>query len=438
MVLWCSQLILLAPVVAYVLVRLYAGPSLGTVMVPVAIFSIAYAAFVVVLGVTGRGRNWIYMHRYQMALSLITVVIAYVACEATTSALYFAGVLGPPRVLYLYENLQETMHFDSIRGYRLERTPSRTARITNGIIEYIGQLQGNNMGFPDRDDFNAKRLNLKGRRFAVFGDSFTAAQYLSRNWPDLAEDLTRDTERPLELLNFSIDGGGLANWWSVLTRIVKAEGYEIDGVVFVVFPPDLLRGFSVAEQRGYDRYMYGRVPRWDPRYFPSTREEAEQYLSEKPNGYIVTTSEFNAALKGEWMPKERRVPYLASIIYRALQWAVDRSSFNPSRNEVVKSERIALIGDIRQSLQSMGVPVVVVFIPMREDLLAKGDQIEVDADTREFASLIGAKLVNGGLAFKGLSTSEIRADWLPYDGHWGQGGSDRFARFMIEVLTNLQ
>src|SRR3972149_4582880 len=222
MVLWCSQLILLAPVVAYVLVRLYAGPSLGTVMVPVAIFSIAYAAFVVVLGVTGRGRNWIYMHRYQMALSLITVVIAYVACEATTSALYFAGVLGPPRVLYLYENLQETMHFDSIRGYRLERTPSRTARITNGIIEYIGQLQGNNMGFPDREDFTAKRLNLKGRRFAVFGDSFT--------------------ERPLELLNFSIDGGGLANWWSVLTRIVKAEGYEIDGVVFVVFPPDLLRG----------------------------------------------------------------------------------------------------------------------------------------------------------------------------------------------------
>jgi hypothetical protein len=39
------------------------------------------------------------------------------------------------------------------------------------------------------------------------------------------------------------------------------------------------------------------------------------------------------------------------------------------------------------------------------------------------------------LAFNGRTASQIRASWLPYDGHWGQGGSDRFAKFMMEILT---
>jgi hypothetical protein len=60
-----------------------------------------------------------------------------------------------------------------------------------------------------------------------------------------------------------------------------------------------------------------------------------------------------------------------------------------------------------------------------------------DDDKREFAELLGAKFVDGSLAFEGLSKQEVRDLWLPYDGHWAQGGSDRFGRFMVEVLTKM-
>ena len=40
-------------------------------------------------------------------------------------------------------------------------------------------------------------------------------------WPDAVEDRFRTMKQPVQLLNFAIDGGGLANWWSTLIRLVK-------------------------------------------------------------------------------------------------------------------------------------------------------------------------------------------------------------------------
>ncbi len=435
MLVWLSQLVPLAPVVGFALLRLYTGPSLGWIMLPAAAVSLAYAAFVVAWAATRRGRRWIHGHRYQMILSLAAALVAYVACEVAATTLHLAGVAGDAGdSLWVFEHSQETVHFDPLRGFRLTPTPSRVARITYGTLAYVGLLRGNNMGFPDRDDFTAKRTDGKRRRLAVFGDSFTSAPFLRLNWPDAVEDLTRDAKRPLEALNFAVDGGGLGNWWSILTRIVKADGFEIDGVVFAAYTGDVLRTFSIAEHRGCDRPRFARVPTWDPRYLPATREEGEAYL-EPLSGYILTTPEFDAALRGEWTPRKRGfglpAPYLAGS---AVQF-VERSCRLLGAHRVIESERKALIEDMRQCLRSMRVPVVVVSIPTREALLEHGAEVEVPADTREFAAMIGAELVNGASAFKGLSQAEIRASFFPYDGHWCQAGSDRFARFMVKVLA---
>jgi hypothetical protein len=72
------------------------------------------------------------------------------------------------------------------------------------------------------------------RRVAVFGDSFSAGQQSAVNWPDRAEDITRDTGTRVQFLNFSMDGAGLANWWSVLTKLVDRDNYDLDAVVFAV------------------------------------------------------------------------------------------------------------------------------------------------------------------------------------------------------------
>src|SRR5947209_1950318 len=68
------------------------------------------------------------------------------------------------------EDTGKTIFFDPVRGYRLTRTPARTARITDGRIEYVGAYRGNNQGFPDRDDFGPKRDKSYRLRFAVLGD----------------------------------------------------------------------------------------------------------------------------------------------------------------------------------------------------------------------------------------------------------------------------
>jgi hypothetical protein len=51
-----------------------------------------------------------------------------------------------------------------------------------------------------------------------------------------------------------------------------------------------------------------------------------------------------------------------------------------------------------------------------------------------FAKAIGARFLDGGQIFAGLKPAEIRALFLPYDGHWNQAGSNRFADFMLRNL----
>jgi hypothetical protein len=397
--------------------------------------ALAYALLVGILGGAWRGRRWLCEHRNQLILSAASMLVAYLLCESAVTLFVLHGGLGQrTKSLIVYENAGKTIRFDPVRGYRLGPTPSRYARITDGTVEYVGQVRGNNEGFPDRDDVSPTRSGLGARRLAVFGDSFTAAQFLKINWPDLVEDLTRQTAEPLELLNFSVDGGGLANWWSVLTRIVQAQAYQIDGAVFAVFSGDLRRGFSITEHQGYAQPMFARVPSWNPLHFPLTAEQAETYY-EPCDASIVGQHEFESALRGEWRPRPP-VPYLASLLSRKVLSPAFRRTRMSLRGVVdIEGERRAMIQDLRRVLESMHVPALVVYVPDRDSLIEQGAPGEIDRDTREFAGWIGAECVNGGLAFQGRTASQIRADWLPYDGHWGQGGSDRFAGYMREVLV---
>ena len=76
--------------------------------------------------------------------------------------------------------------------------------------------------------------------------------------------------RKVELLNFAVAGGGLANWWSILTRLIAAQSYQLDGVIFCVYPGDLRRTFTLWEHRDSAHPWFGRTPGWDPATFPAT------------------------------------------------------------------------------------------------------------------------------------------------------------------------
>jgi hypothetical protein len=437
-VLWLLLAVPLAYVALDLPVRLARGGHLDASVMAGDLLALATAVLVVALVVTRRGRTWLRQHRNQLLLAGAATLVGYLVLESAATLLALRGGLGQrARSLIVYEDAGRTLHFDPVRGIRLGPTTSRYARITNGTLEYIGHARGNNEGFPDRDDMHPNRTSAASRRLAVFGDSFTAGQFLKTNWPDVAEDLTRQAPQPLELLNFGVDGGGVANWWSVLTRFVQPQGYQLDGVVFAVFYGDLRRGFSITEYQGYTHPMFARIPSWNPRTFPTTPEQAATFY-EPWEASIVGPKEFGAFLAGQWRPRPP-VPFVAGLLWQKFLRPAFRRTEMSLRGVVdIERERQAMIQDMRRVLAAMKVPALVVYIPTKDSLIQQGPPSALEPDTRDFANAIGADCVNGGSAFLGRTAAEIRADWLPYDGHWGQGGSDRFAKFMVDTIDQWQ
>jgi hypothetical protein len=382
--------------------------------------------------------------RKRLAYSILLLALPYLVVEALFSVLYIHGTILPPTSIWIYENTGRTIHFDPVRGYRLTSTPSRFARITKGTVEYVGTLRGNAQGFCDRDDFSPERSQPRYLRLAVFGDSYTAAQFLKQEWPDAVEDMANRPESSvkIQLLDFSVDGGGLANWWSVLTHVVKKERYELDGLLFAVYPGDLHRGFSIAEHRGYTRHMFARVASWNPEEWPKNPEEAQLLLKPR-DGYIVTEDQFVKALNGQWHPDLQRPwkPYFliramelmktlgGRLIARFFSKASNPSGDSPGDNFSRGQEE--LIKQIAVFSQAGSLPVMVVHIPPMQWLIEKKPPPK---DVLRFAELLHATFIDGSEAFSGLTERDIRSDYFHYDKHWGQGGSDRFARFFFGQL----
>ncbi len=369
----------------------------------------------------------------------------FLVCEVVATLLYQQSVVYPGAVWYWeHTGNGPTMEFDSIRGYRLTGNPCRMVCMgTNGELEAVATVRGNNEGFPDRDDFTPGRGDRQRKRLAVFGDSFTAGLYLERSWPDAVEDLARRTDRPLELMNFSVFAGGLVNWWSVLTGVIEAKDYELDGIVFAVFRGDLRRGFTVADDRsyfnapgGYACMAVGRIPIESLR-MPGTLQEARPFFAPVFDAPIVKTAVLDRILKERPRTQRSLQPVLSRLCWHGINrlfgttdLAIPDEVTDPTKFPSHIRRRLE---DIRNYLKSHQLRALVIDVPSRDRLL---DRLSPSGESRAFAEFIGADFVDGGEAFAGLSAAEIRDHWLRYDGHWAQPGSDRFARHFTGVISD--
>ncbi len=373
----------------------------------------------------------------RVLLITLALLATYVIVEAVASSVAWSRWWGTS--FFVSEDYGRAVQFDAVRGYRLTSTPTRYARITNGVIEFVGVIRGNNRGFSDRDDFTPKRTTPGTRRFAVFGDSFTAAQFLGQNWPDRAEDLLLLRGEKVELLNFAVEEG-LANWWSVLTRHVEADGYELDGVIFALWGDNLRRTYyyRVAPDAAHPALRSGRLSDWDPATYPKDLADAERHLKVMTDAYSLPPEEFERLLQGRANPPAGRTlrPYFLSKAWGIGQQLLGR--FLPRNAEpkppvpAHESHREAMIGDIVRFLASHKLPALVVHLPSIEELTRGGAG---GRDAAEFAKAIGATYLDGSQAFRGLGRGEIAAQFFPYDPRWNQAGSNRFARFMADELT---
>jgi len=337
----------------------------------------------------------------------------------------------------MQEETEETILFDAVRGYRITSQSARLARITHGTLEFQGVFKGNNQGFPDKDDFIPERQDEDTVRIGVFGDSFTSAQFIETNWPDRVEELFESRGKKVELLNFSVDGAGLANWWSILLRHVKTEGYQLDAVLFAVFEEpkfgDLYRGFTASDHRDSVARSF-RFKDWNPDTWPKTYEEAKPHFNELPI-HILTHEQFDGVLEGTWHPELPRPWkfYGTRQLLTALGESKTPSQPNKGRFEFGDGAQ-KLTREIAAHCDDNDLRTIVVRVPMRESVI---EQTPIMADIEKFSTMLNAEFVDGGSAFLGLDSEMIKEHFFPYDGHWNQKGSDLFAQFMSDEIARI-
>lgn len=376
----------------------------------------------------------------EFLLSLAAVGFAFLVAEIVGPRV--ATLFGDAPTVTFYEESWNTVHFDPVLGYRLSNEPSRFARFCAGRLEFVGVLKGNNQGFPDRDDFGFGRGDDRAPRLAIYGDSFTAGQFLEVNWPDRVEEISRRTGRPLTLLNLAVDGAGLGNWWSILHRWAVPGSLEADVAIFAVFDGDLERRFSVSEHRGYDRHMFGRVKSWDPATWPTTLTEAREVLEPLP-GIVVDREVYADALLGRFPPEvvglapppPRFGRFLVSRLRRLVPAAAPAGPGpdGPCGPTAWDPAQLTLVKEMDRDLDRLRERRIVVFLGDREDVVS-GSRCQ-PVHERDFAARLHAEFVDGREMFEGLSPAERRALFFPVDGHWNQAGSDTFAHFLAERLA---
>jgi hypothetical protein len=354
-----------------------------------------------------------------------------------------AWIFFSPTDVWIFENVGRTVRFDAVRGYELTRTPSRFARITRGTVVYVGAFQGNAQGMPDRDDFSVERPPRTSRRYAVFGDSYTSAQYIARNWPDRTEDLLHDVDLVIELLNFSTHGGGLANWVRNLNGILAKDNYEVDGLIFAENGDDLERMFTVADGRDRDRFAFGRVAGWNAASYPKTYEDARDLLDghEIKSAYILSRAEFESALADDWKPTrfwEFKVATAAAFhlprLWRAVQRHISAWSDAGARKSRFSPGQLRQIDAIKDYAGHRNIPVKVIHVPGLNQVAHEPDVLHEQAE--EFAQRLNAEFIDGRKAFDGVERDELYHFWFRNDEHWNQAGSDAFAAFMAEQLKH--
>jgi hypothetical protein len=175
---------------------------------------------------------------------------------------------------------------------------------------------------------------------------------------------------------------------------------------------------------------------------PANLEQASSFLL-PINWRLLPTAEFDQLLAGEKrlsVDRELKL-YLTSrcVSGVARLFGVDLSpipQFPP-----LDPACLPLIDDIREFLRRQQLPCLVVQLPLRHELIGQLKRAQgtgIPEQTRQFVNRIGARVMDGSEAFQGLDEAGIRDCWLPYDGHWGQSGSDRFARYMVEVIRDWQ
>lgn len=368
---------------------------------------------------------------------------------------------GPYKYDDLYVSKSPVAVFDPVRGYRRLGDENRIIRVVKDTLVFDQVYRMNNEQFISAIDYRHRREEGRVFRFAVFGDSFTDADYLPNPWVDRLNARFSELDIPgaerLEFYSFSVNGAGLSNWHSILFNEV-APAYDLDGIIIASYGDDFARQFSILHYEENDSFT-GRFntrpeseaefradfrPKLSPHYAKVWSEgEMDALVASLQTGWKWRTPEL------QW----RLIPFVSQQL-RVLQTA--ETPANPQRNAVgANQERLFSIAEIEASYgqdqisqlwemitfsKEREIPLIMAAVPSRDGLISwlsrEGQRLTShQTEIKSIATHFDLMYFDGYAAFSGLEPDAIqREHWLTYDGHWNQSGSDRFAAAIGDYL----
>ncbi len=328
---------------------------------------------------------------------------------------------------------ESSVSFDSVLGYRWNRDSVTVRKFAMETMVFENTFKGNNFGQHSSREYFQRKSSNHVKRWIIFGDSFTDAYFLKRGWVDVLDSLYKASEDSVELYSFSVNGGGIKNWYQIFTRFLESD-FEYDGVVFAVFGNDLARDFFVMHQdsgKTLSQY-YGTPPDMDM---------VKMDLNE--NKRIINENNIHSEVDSRWYVS-RTLNYVYRTCLEIKYYRSLKNSTQDLREQFIQpadlrlddkyfikkyGDKYYLFAQMLLSLKHSHKSVAAISIPDEYGLSLNraSKTTSVQQELSWISKEFGLTYIDGYHLLLKYTSDNVEA-FIPLDGHWNQHTSDSFAK----------
>jgi len=340
-----------------------------------------------------------------------------------------------------------TSLFSEPHGY--DYVASRTftmATIQEGKVSMCNQIVSNSDGNLGRD---RPSLRTGDATILVVGDSFSDNAHLGGlTWPDLmGDELSRRTDRPISVLNYSRSGYGMVQMMSMAAEQVKHEQPELLVIPFILNDLTRPRFWRTSrEKNGQMRLIQSAKPDLRPRAadsFDVSLVDAEvddrwcRFALEHPGSDDPVLTRLNDRYKQLAITSHQQTR-LTSLSESLLYRRIVKRDFTLKQARMVSlpaldyssyAEDPEFMADL-QLLKDSGVPIALIRLPLYEELV-QGAYLKGTAQEESLLNSLEqltASPIGSLLPPDELPENIVSLFLLPQDSHPSADGAAFYAR----------
>jgi len=318
---------------------------------------------------------------------------------------------------------------DSLYGFKIRGENISYGRIVNNVCVYDSRafpMQPNREGFKDQDAFTGEKDSTY-KRILWLGDSFSAGLHIEENLPQSLENIALRKGHSLQIYNYSVDGGGIANWHKMyISHLTKQIPH--DALILAVYADNLNRDFAVADTNATS-ILFTRLK--------SIPENLPEYVSRNHEGMKPILNRLSSAEAEQIIQKASENPICFGFNsgLQSQRWSVFLIN-RFLRKSHVQENPLAYkqLEAIVRTSHTANRPVILIAIPDLEIYQSQGSHNNHSRELEQYAGRLGCKYINGYQAWDALGKHHAPALYLQYDRHWNALGSRWFANWLYPFL----